>query len=250
MNWLAFAALVVSLLAASFSGLTLWRTHFFRGTAIFAPGAATLSVTQWVNSGHTWYTPDIVIPTYIANTGTNPITVQGLRVRVEYPGLPIPDAHEYWEFNLELDTSSHLTQGPGRNALEAEKGMGPPWIVLPKTNVEKRFVCWTRWEKPVVQPLKFVLEARTSLSPKWKPVEAWSATITPSWWMDFTETGSNMLMHAESQEEVRRANGISPRDLHKYTGPADSLPEKSREIPPSFVVHRGSSDGPDKQLAG
>ncbi|MCR6491540.1 hypothetical protein [Cellulomonas sp. P24] len=244
-TWIALVALLISLIAAIFSGVALWRTHFTRGSVIFTPRFAQFSVTQWTNDGCGWFTPDIAISASIANTGVRPIVVQGLRVRVGYRGLPIPDAHEIWDFNMELDTTTELRSGPGRSVLKARSGTGPPFIVLSKAVVDKRFVCWSRWEKPVIQDLRFTLEAKTTRSRSWVAIESWSFNVTPQDWVYMTGKGTIISLPPESLESVRFNRETHPKDLHKYTGPTESLPELSSPPTPSHVVHEGSD--PDRR---
>ncbi|MCE4026886.1 hypothetical protein LXM50_12980 [Microbacterium sp. Au-Mic1] len=246
-NWLPLTALLVSVIAAIFSGVALWRTHFSKGEVVFAPGKAGISVTHWANEGRSWYTPDIVITSSIANTGARPIIVQGLRVRVDYPELPIPNAHEIWDFNVELDTTTELRSGPGRSALKAKSGTGTPWVVLSKANIDKRFVCWSRWEKPVVQSMIFTLEAKTTRSQRWIVVESWKFKMTPQEWVGMTSKGTIVWVSPEGQKAARYVRATNPRDLHKYTGPSEPLPDKAPHPSPSYVVH---DSAPDRGIAG
>lgn len=244
---LSLVPLIVSLLAAGVSALALWRTHFSRGEVVYATGDAVLSVTQWTNEGRTWYTPDLIITTAIANTGVRPVVIQGLRVKVEYPDLPIPSAYETWTFNMELDPTAEIPQGPGRSAIKLERGSGIPWVVLAKASIEKRFVCWTRWETPVIQRVKLTLESKTTRSKNWVQVESWDYEFKPRWWVEMTANGSGILLVPTGQAEARYKNETHPKDLHKYTRPTEPLPKEPRDQSPSFVV-RG--DRTDESLSG
>ena len=229
-------ALVVSALAAIIALIALWRTHFARGKLLWAAGSASISVTGWYNDGRRWFTPDFAIPMSIANTGAMPVTVRGLRLKVSYPDLPIPGAHEIWDLNHELDLETELVKGKGRTALKAIKGTGTPFVVLQKSVIDKRFLFWCRWEKPVVQSLVLELEALTSRSKKWRRVESWQFKMLPDNWVYLVDAGGRFGVGADGQTVAKFHKAVSPPDLHKYTGPTDPLPSKPREHGPSYAV--------------
>ncbi|TYL51043.1 hypothetical protein [Agromyces mariniharenae] len=228
---LAVAAFVVAVFAAVISGIAMWRTHFSRGKLIWAPGIASLSVSRFRNdggpSGSGWIVPDLAIPVTIANTGARAVVIRGLRVRVDYPGLPIPDAHEIWELNWELDTETELGSGPRRPSLEARRGPGTPFIVLPKSSIDKRFLFWSRWEKPVVQRLTFTLEVWTSRKPKWRKVEVWEGELRDFDWVGVAKRGYRVGLVPAGQSAARFHKVTTPADLHDYTGPKEPIPEVS-----------------------
>lgn len=237
---LAIAALTVALVAAVISGTALWRTHYSRGRLIWAPGTASLAIASFRKEGApeepVWFIPDLALPVTIANTGAQAVIVRGLRLRVQYPDLPIPDAHEIWELNRELDTETELRPGPGRTALVASRGTGTPFIVLPKTSIDKRFLFWNRWEKPVVQRMVFTLEVWTSRKPKWREVETWTAALLGEDWVGLPRDGFRVGLVSAGQSATRFRKVSVPEDLHKYTGPIEPLPTESGPRPPRSIV--------------
>lgn len=218
-GWLS---ILVAVIAAIVAGIALWSTHFAKGHLIWAVSTASLAIAKWDSDEDERYTPDIAIPMSIANTGTQPVTVNGLRVRVRYVGLPIPNAYEIWTLNCELDLETELTMGMGRTSLVALKRfLGTPFIILPKTNVDKRFVFWCRWEKPVEQKMVFDLEAQTSKGGEWKLIDSWRFELTANSWTDFVDQGSRLGLMTADQHVFDHAP--NPEDLHKYTGPTKKM---------------------------
>lgn len=238
--------IVVSVVAAVIAGWALWRTHFSKGRLIWAPGEANLSITGFDGDEHSWYVPDIAITLSVANSGAQPVVVRGLRIKVRYPGLPIPDAHEFWSLNFELDLDTDLEHGEGRTAIAAKKGKGTPFIVLSKANIDKRFLFWCRWEKPVVQELEFQLEAWTTRQKGWTPVESWSFRISPKSWVYLAEEGGRVSLPAKGQLPAEFYREQVPDDLHKYTGTSEALPSDSGGPGPSYV--RGRRDKPGRSV--
>jgi len=242
---LAFAALVVAVCAAVISGVAMWRSHFARGKLIWAPGRASFSITGFRKEGATaddpgWFVPDLAIPMTIANSGAQAVIVRGLRLKVEYPELPIPGAHEIWELNCELDTTTELQSGTWRTALDAAQGNGTPFIVLPKSSIDRRFLFACRWERPVVQRMVFTLEVWTSRKPKWRTVETWKFGITGAGWVNYAIDGGRMGVVAAGQIAALFRRQTNPENLHDYTGPTKPLPAMKRQRPASIIVTRES----------
>jgi hypothetical protein len=229
-------ALPVSVVAALIAGVALWRTQFSRGRLIFALGMGSVSVTEWKSKNGRWITPDLAVAISIANTGAQAAVIQELRLKARFPELPIPNAHEIWSFNSELDLETELAQGQGRTTIAAMRGNGPPFIVLPKANVDKRFVFWTRWEKPVMQTIIFDLEVRTSLQPKWKVIGGWEFSFTPDGWVYLAREGGRFAVSAVTDKPGSPIEERVPADLHKYTGTEATLPADSGFRDPSYVV--------------
>lgn len=221
-GWLG---IVIAMIAAIVAGIALWRTHFAKGHLIWAVSTASLTVTKWSTDKDDRYTPDIAIPISIANTGAQPMTVNSLRVRVRYIGLPIPNAYEIWDLNYELDLVTELENGFGRTSLAARKRfLGTPFIVLPKTNVDKRFVFWCSWKKPVTQKMAFDLEAQTSKNGSWELIDTWNYEITVKEWSEFVDEGMRLGLISEAQGALTFRGEVNPKDLHRYTGPTEKSP--------------------------
>lgn len=102
-NWPTYIALGVSGLALFVSGLSLWRTNFSPMRLLVASGVLDLRITPFRSSKSRWFVIDAIADFTFTNAGARPGVVQGIRLKAEYPELPIPHAHEYFELDAEVD---------------------------------------------------------------------------------------------------------------------------------------------------
>jgi len=169
-----------------------------------------------------------------------------MRLRADYPALPIPGAHEYWELNREVDpqqSDEHLS-----NILawkrKATIGKGAPFILLPKESKAKRLVFEVRWEEPVIQKeILFALEVYSERSRNWKTYETWPYPLPDEVWVLLANESRTMAVQPASKPKVDFP-ATKPADLHKYTGTKDDLKKKRLTLEPSYI------DYPESGTAG
>src|SRR6266851_571603 len=94
--WLSYAALGVSGIALLVAGISLWRSQLAPMRLIVASGPLTLRVKRFDSDEKEWFIADAVADFTFTNAGARSGIVQNLRLRIDYPELSIPDAHEYF----------------------------------------------------------------------------------------------------------------------------------------------------------
>src|ERR1039457_316673 len=101
-SWVGYVALGVSVLALVASGVTLWRTHLAPMRVLVACGPLTLRITPFRARDERWFVADVKIDLTFTNSGARPGVVRNIRMRADYPGLPISHAREFFELSFEV----------------------------------------------------------------------------------------------------------------------------------------------------
>jgi len=240
---LSIAALVVAALALLVSVLALWRTHFAKMKLMTAAGDVSLHIAHMKGDDDgeeaEWFIPAVDVKVAFTNVGARVGRVKALRMRVGYPELPIPDAHEFFSLTAEVDTVLYEEHVANRfNWLSnAVIGEGAPFVALAKAPVEKHLVFGTRWDDPVIQMLRISLEYVADGSNEWVQVEKWDLDLTPDMWVYLVEhPGGSLSSWPVDHPQYRQGYESKPADLHKYTGSKAPLPTRSKYATASKVI--------------
>jgi len=213
--FVASAAFLVSL-------TTLWKTHFAKCNVLVAAGYLRHRIYPIKNDG--WYITSFDIPLSFTNSGAKPGIITGLRLKLHYSNLPVPDNHEYVYPQFEIDPKNYKQISKDRfkwiEKLLLSYWM--PFIILPKSSISKHIVFETRWDDPVIQDkIDCSLEIEIDHKGNWFSVCNWSLKL-------HTERWSNLVCGISmSYSQVGKPHGfrnvVHPQDLHKYTGSKDPL---------------------------
>lgn len=231
---MAIASIVLSIAAILISLLSLWQTHFAPFSPLAVSGRLTLRVFPIKNQDQRWFIASFNLPISITNEGARPGIIDGLRLRLHFPELPIPGNCEIIPATFEVDPSD-------ANLIDSERfewidklvqGDWMAFTVLPKATVTKHFLFESRWEEPVIQNLmECTLEMR-SFAGTWKTVATWSLPMMLDIWSALDRGGSfSRYPHESDSLDV----ACSPPDLHKYTGTKDEIPKNGFSAPPSYL---------------
>ena len=230
-----YTAIGVSVLALIVSGASLWRTHFSPMHLIVASGPLDLRITPFRTKKGRWFVVDAIGDFTFTNSGARPGIVRDARLKVEYPSLPIPKAHEYFDLNSEVDPRKF--EKYAKNRLDwkdnAEIGEGAPFVLLPKESKAKKLVFWGRWEAPVIQPLTLTLEVYTDHSRKWVRYDSWQHQLDEELWSHLANERGSMSASPTSRPSI--VHETNPPDLHKYTGTKNELKKKTLMSEPSYL---------------
>jgi hypothetical protein len=215
-TWVPFIALGVSGAALLVASVSLWRSQLAPMRLLFAPGPITLRIAQFGSDTKTWFVADAAVDITFTNVGAKPGTVRDLRLRIDYPGLSIPSAHEYFELTAEVDPSE-FSKSPNRPAWlrSARVSAGAPFILLPKESQAKRLIFMIRWDKPIDQTfIHFWLEAFTDRSKEWVTHCSWRLRLRSDIWQHLTRGGA---VSQYPDGYPRRHKVCHPANLHEYT---------------------------------
>src|SRR6266849_8692317 len=147
---MSIAPIFISLVALGVSLAALWKSHL----APFSPrplaGRLKLRIYPIRSENHEWFIASFDLPISVTNEGARPGVLEGLRLRLHFPQIPIPDNCEYLRPVFEVDTADAREIGKNRFDWIDKIVVGDwmPFTVLPKATVTKHFVFESRWEEP------------------------------------------------------------------------------------------------------
>lgn len=218
---------IISSLALIISLATLWQSHLSKFRPVTAAGPLTLRICQIESSENSWYISQVDCRFSITNAGAQVGKVLGMRMMVRYPGLPIPDAHEYFLPHSAVDPVRFKEHANHRfNWIkEASLGEAAPFVVLPRSSVSMHVVFDKRWDDPVIQEeIQFILEILTDRDSQWITVERWTHHLDGSTWSQLAEVGSSIRVEPAS---VRHddLHATVPVNLHEFTRGKKSIPK-------------------------
>jgi hypothetical protein len=218
--------LVLSLVAIVISLLALWKTHFspFSPLAVAGP-RLTLRIYPIQSGPQRWFIVSLNVPISITNEGARPGVVNGLRLRLHFPGIPIPGNRDFIETAFEIDPKDAKQISSSRFEWLDKIVLGSwmPFTVLPKATVTKHFVFETRWEEPVIQKIVTCTLQVRSASKAWKDVATWDLTLIGEIWSELANRGTSLAFDLKGVGHD--AEGCFPADLHKYTGIKGPIPQ-------------------------
>ncbi|MFD3562458.1 hypothetical protein ACFWVU_22685 [Streptomyces sp. NPDC058686] len=245
----------ISSLALMISLATLWQSHLSKFRPVTAAGPLTLRICQIESSGKSWFISQADCRLSITNAGARVGKVLGMRMMVRYPGLPIPDAHEYFLPHSEVEPVRFKEHAKNRFIWikKASLGEATPFVILPRSSVSKHVVFDKRWDDPVIQEeIQFILEILTDRDTRWITVERWMHRLDGSAWSQLTEVGGSIRVEPASVGD-RDSHDTVPTNLHEFTRGKKSIPKggfgshASRLVspskPPSKNEEEGSKEG-------
>jgi hypothetical protein len=221
---MTMASIVISIAAIAISLLALWKTHFSSFSALSIAGQLVLRIYPIKSGDEGWFIASLNVPISVTNQGARPGVINGLRLRLHFPKIPIPGNCDIIEPTFEIapvdarEISQHRFEWIDKIVVDDWM----PFIVLPKTTVTKHFVFEKRWEDPVIQELiNCTLEMRSD-SDTWHEVTSWHLSLRPEFWSELVSGGA-FTFHPNKTETV--PTDCVPPDLHKYTGSKAKIPQ-------------------------
>ena len=176
------------------------------------------------------------IPLSFTNSGAKSGMITGLRLKLHYSNLPIPENREYVYPNFEIDPkkSNQISKERFNWMKKLLLSYWMPFIVLPKNSISKLIVFETRWDDPVIQDeIDCSLEIEIDHKGNWLSACNWSLNLSPDTWSDLACVGNSMNYCQVGQQHGFYS--VHPQDLHKYTGSKDPLQKTGMKSRPSFL---------------
>ncbi len=249
LNWNVIIPIIISIIALTFSGIALWKTNFSKFNAIFSVGDLRLRIYPIKNGKQKWFIASVDIPMEIANDAAQAGRIIDIRIRVNYPNLPIKDHWEIFIPKWDID-SIKFRQCDAQDRFkwinDATLSDWKPFIILSKQTVSKHFIFETTWKKPVIQNrVIFGLEIKTDVNRKWSKVDEWELFLLKEVWSELTEVGTSIGTPSKRSEEQYNKL-VNPPDLHKYTGTDEKIPRGGFKTKPSYMDYpnkKGSVTG-------
>lgn len=243
---------IISSLALIISVANLWQSHLSKFRPVTAAGPLTLRICRIESSGEIWYIPQVDCRLTITNAGARVGKVLGMRMVVRYPGLPIPDAREYFSPHSEVDPVLFKENASHRfNWIKkASLGEAAPFVILPHSSVSKHVVFDKRWGDPVIQDeVEFVLEVLTDRDADWITVERWMHHLDGRTWSELAEVGTSIRV-APASMGPSDSSATVPANLHDYTRGKKSIPKGGFQVPPSHLVPPSKPTSKRKEEGG
>jgi hypothetical protein len=232
------ALLPVSVALAAFvvSTISLWRSHFSGSRPIVLSGRLRHRIYPIKSERDCWYLSSFDLPVSFLNPGARPILITGVQLRLHFPKIPIPGNCETIPVKWEI--SGRAAQGISRNRFSWIKKLAPSdfmtFAVLPKQTVIKHLILESRWEEPVVsEEIVVSLEWRISTGTQWSKGATWKMNLDRHHWGELANVGASMSH--EPEQLKARDERLVPRDLHKYTGTKEAIPEKGFDTPSAYL---------------
>ena len=227
--FIAVAAFVVSL-------TTLWKTHFSKFNVLIAAGDLRHRIYPIKSENEKWFMVSFDVPLSFTNSGAKPGLVTGLRLKLHYPNLPIPDNYEFIYPNFEIDPkrANEITKHRFDWIEKLVLARWMPFTVLPKNVISKHIAFETRWNNPVIQEaIDCTLEVETDYKQNWAASCKWTLHLPPVCWSALACKGSSISYTQDTL--CHSSTGVYPADLHKYTGTKEALPENGFNSQPSYL---------------
>jgi len=209
------APIVLSLLAIGISLAVIWKTHLAPFSPLAAAGRLKLRIYP-IRSGSTrWFIVSLDVPISVTNEGARRGVVQGLRLRLHFPKIPIPGHCDFLGpvFEISPADAEKISRDRFKWVHEIVLGDWMPFAVLPKATVTKHFVFESRWEDPVIQEVVDCTLEILSNGRDWRKVDTWTLSLSGYIWSQLVEVGSG-ISHLWNSLPV----------LHWLVGPPFLLP--------------------------
>jgi hypothetical protein len=226
---IAVAAFVVSVVA-------LWRTHFARMRPITLVGPLRHRIYPVKSDDSRWFLTSFDVAVSFCNPGAQPVLIDGVRLKLHFPGIPIPQNAEVLEAKWELEPA--LAPRIDKNRFQWLRDLSPKsWMdfsVLPKETLIRHLIFESRWDDPVIQKvIRVDLETQTSANQQWMRVARWEVHLDARTWGELAHNGTSMTYNHEGHDLTDEQ--CTPTDLHKYTGSKDPIPKEGFGAAPSFL---------------
>jgi hypothetical protein len=231
---MAVASLLISITALVISLLAVWKTHFAPFSALAVAGRLRFRIYPIKNGDERWFIPSLDVPVSVTNEGARPGVVKGLRLRLCFPGIPIPGNHESITASFEIapENSKHIDEDRFQWIDKIVVGAWMPFTVLPKATVTKHFVFEARWEDPVIQET-VTCTLEVSESGIWRKVVSWRLVLDATIWSELADNGGAISYIPDG--DVSAQSTCVPADLHKYTGTKTPIPKGGLSGAPSYL---------------
>jgi hypothetical protein len=234
----ALLSVVIALAALLISFLSLWRTHFSRPRPIVVCGRLRQRIYPIRNEQRNWYLASFDLPLSFLNPGAQPVLVTGIRLRLHFPKIPIPGNGEILSAKWEIAPAD--AERIDRERFKWIREIRPvdfmPFAILPRQTLVKALILETRWDEPVVaDEVDATLEWRLSSGASWRKGAAWKMNLDRFHWSELANVGTSMSYAANGAQA--QDDQLVPKDLHKYTGTKDPIPEDGFATAPSHLSY-------------
>jgi hypothetical protein len=232
----AVTSAAIAFAALSVSAVMVWRTHFAMPRPIVIAGRLRFRIYPIRSEGERWWLGSYDLPLSVCNPGAQPLLLTGLRLRLHFPQIPIPNNEELLPAKWEIEPVSSGKIDRNRFAWIDELAPADwmPTAVLPRATALKHVIFETRWDDPVIQPEVDVdLEIQWSGSIERFVAATWKTVLDAELWGELTNKGTAMSYSPKGQETERGT--CSPQDLHKYTGSKEPIPAEGFKAGPSYL---------------
>ena len=254
MDWLtpsqvAVASALIALGALTVSLVTLWKTHFARFNPLCTVGGLGLRVFPIRSEKDRWYIPSFDVQLSVTNNAASPGVVQGLRLALHYPSLPIPNNREFIYARFEVDPLKFKRADRNRFAWldEVKIGDWAAFHVLPRQAVSKHFLFEARWDDPVVQDdVDCTLELQIAATGHWISVASWKLSFGQRLWS--TLLSGRKAVWSTAADPGGPGSETIPADLHKYTGTRGPVPDETFVMSPSYLDYPDSDKPTERAL--
>lgn len=230
---MAVVSLLISLAAIVISLAAFWKTHLSPFSAITVAGRLRLRIYPIRGANEErWFVASFDLPIGVTNEGARPGVVDGLRLRLHFPNVPIPGNHEFVPpiFEIDPENANEISENRFKWIDEIVRGDWMPFTILPKTTVTKHFIFETRWEAPVIQEVvDCSLEIRADAG-DWRTVKTWDLGLNEGVWSMLADGATAINYH--NPPSMTRI--CTPPDLHKYIGSKAEI-SKARRSGPSHL---------------
>ena len=240
-NWISLGAILVSTIALTVSIIAIWNTHFKQFTPLITTGFCKFRIYPIKSGKEKWFIPSFDIPISITNKGAQVGKIENFRIRLTFPELPIKNHYE--NFNAKWvvdgkDLTKHRFDWIDKNVI----GYWMPILVLPKETKSTHLVLESfRWEDPVIQSkLICTLEYKAENKTDYEKVDSWTFRLDAKSWVDMVESGRGRI--ASSEKNNHEKDYIMPKDLHKYTGTKEEIPNKIKKSEPSYLNYKEENE--------
>ncbi len=240
------APLLISLAAITISLLALWKTHFAPFSAVAVAGQLTLRIYPIKNGDERWFIASLDVPISVTNEGARPGVIDGLRLRLHFPKIPIPGNCESINpaFEIAPEDAKHISKDRFEWVDKIVAGAWMPFTILPKATVTKHFIFETTWEDPVIQEVvNCTLEIR-SRSGTWREVASWRLSLIGTLWSHLVDVGGGIAHFPDDTDSAQSV--CVPPDLHKYTGTKAQIPKGGLSAHDSYLDYSEGDEGDGK----
>ena len=232
---IALFSIAIALGALLVSSVSLWRSHFAKLRTIVVSGPLRLRIYPIKSDGRSWFLTSFDLPVSFLNPGAQPILITGVQLRLHFPKIPIPGNAELVPAKWEIGLSD--AQRIGKDRFTWIREIAPAdfmsFAVLPTQTVVKHLILETRWEEPVISDeVQVTLEWRASSKADWSKAVKWIINLDKFHWSELANVGTSISYPVRSGAPDEQ---LVPKDLHKYTGTKDPIPEKGFDAAPSHL---------------
>jgi hypothetical protein len=220
----------------------VWKNHLAPFSAIAVAGRLNLRIYPIRSGTERWFIASLDLPVSVTNDGARPGVVNGLRLRLNFPRIPIPGNCEFIKpcYEIAPEDAKRINKNRFEWTDEIVVGDWMPFAVVPKVTVTKHFIFETRWDDPVIQEhIDCTLEIRSD-SGTWREVTSWRLFLIAEIWSQLVDMGTSMGFYPNTADSVQE--DCVPPDLHKYTGTKTEIPKGGLGEHNSYLDYPGRDE--------